>query len=132
MSKRKMKRITIKIGTKVLTDEKNRIDHRIIKSSVLLAMSIVTIILSVLAMFKIKKNKVNLKGKGLAITGLVLAFYTIFFVFMGPRIRSVSYGMLCGRNLSNLGKAILIYANDNDDKFPSASNWCDLLIEHTD
>jgi len=106
--------------------------YRIIKSCVLLATSIITIILVVLVVSKIKKYRLNLKGVLLTITGLVFAFYTIFFVFIGPRIRSVSYRMLCAQNLENLGKAILIYANDNDDKYPSSSNWCDLLIEHTD
>jgi prepilin-type processing-associated H-X9-DG protein len=29
-----------------------------------------------------------------------------------------------------LSKAILVYTNDNDGMFPSATNWCDLLVEH--
>jgi hypothetical protein len=38
--------------------------------------------------------------------------------------------MLCGTNLSGLWKALLIYANDNDSKYPTVDKWCDLLIEH--
>jgi prepilin-type processing-associated H-X9-DG protein len=38
--------------------------------------------------------------------------------------------MVCGTNMSGLGKAMLIYANDYDDKFPTGSKWCDLLIKH--
>jgi len=34
--------------------------------------------------------------------------------------------------MQELGKAMLIYAGDYDDKFPTPSKWCDLLIEHTD
>ena len=101
-----------------------------IKSCVLLAMSTFSMLLGILTIFKIRKSKASLRGKGLAITAMILSFYVSFFVFMGPRIRSISYRMICGSNLSNLGKAILIYASDNDGKFPSASNWCDLLIEH--
>ena len=27
---------------------------------------------------------------------------------------------------------MLLYANDYDDKFPTASSWCDLLLEHAE
>ena len=37
--------------------------------------------------------------------------------------------MTCGTNMSGLGKAMLIYANDYNDKFPTSSKWCDLLVE---
>ena len=40
--------------------------------------------------------------------------------------------MVCGTNVSSLGQAILIYANDYDDKFPTGSKWCDLLIAHAE
>jgi len=33
--------------------------------------------------------------------------------------------------MAGLGKAMLIYANDHDG-FPGSSQWCDLLIEHTE
>lgn len=33
------------------------------------------------------------------------------------------------QNLIILGKAILTYANYNDEDYPTASKWCDLLIE---
>ncbi|MCH8119080.1 MAG: hypothetical protein IIC00_05055 [Planctomycetes bacterium] len=40
--------------------------------------------------------------------------------------------MVCGENMSGICKAMLIYANDNDDMLPTPSKWCDLLIEHCD
>ncbi len=43
---------------------------------------------------------------------------------LGPR-------MTCGTNLSRLGKAMLLYANDYDDTFPTGSSWCDLLLERS-
>ncbi len=36
----------------------------------------------------------------------------------------------CAANLSGLGKALLIYANDYEDMFPNPSKWCDLLIKY--
>jgi len=32
-------------------------------------------------------------------------------------------------NLCRLGRAMLMYADDNDDEFPDPNKWCDLLIE---
>ena len=41
-------------------------------------------------------------------------------------------GIACRANLIGLGKAIKIYANDFDNKYPTPDKWCDLLIQHTD
>ena len=38
----------------------------------------------------------------------------------------------CAENLMMLGKTMIIYACDYDDKYPTADKWCDLLIEYTD
>lgn len=35
---------------------------------------------------------------------------------------------LCAANLSWLGKAMEIYANDFDGEYPTADKWCDLLL----
>jgi len=37
-------------------------------------------------------------------------------------------GGWCLVNLSGLVKAMIVYASDNDDEFPSPDKWCDLLI----
>jgi hypothetical protein len=43
------------------------------------------------------------------------------------RVRQVAFRMVCGTNLSGIGKAMLIYANDYDDELPRAggrnSTW---------
>jgi len=46
------------------------------------------------------------------------------------RTRQFASRRTCATNLSGLGKAMLIYCYDHEDKFPTASNWCDLLIEN--
>ena len=38
------------------------------------------------------------------------------------RVRSISTRMVCGTTLSGYGKAMLIYLNDNNDKFPDKEN----------
>jgi hypothetical protein len=36
------------------------------------------------------------------------------------RVRQIAYRMLCGSNLAGIGKAMLIYANDNEEEYPQA------------
>ncbi|MGB2807142.1 MAG: hypothetical protein WBC22_05355 [Sedimentisphaerales bacterium] len=40
------------------------------------------------------------------------------------------YRILCASNLSKLGKALQLYANDYDGRYPSADRWCDLLVKY--
>ena len=96
-------------------------------------------ILGLVSIFKIEKSAGKLKGKGLAIAGVAVpAVVMPFALMLGillpalARVRCVSYRMVCGTNMSGLGKAMMIYSNDYDDKFPTSSKWCDLLIDHAE
>ena len=68
------------------------------------------------------------------LVAVILAAAGIGVIFLPAlrRIRCIAPRMRCGTNLSQLGESLLIYANDNDDKFPTADKWCDLLIEYTE
>lgn len=102
--------------------------------------AIPAIILGIVALVKISQSHGQLKGNGLAIAGIAVpvAALPIIAMFVGilmpalARVRQTSFRMVCGTNMSALSKAMLIYANDYDDKFPTPSNWCDLLIEYAD
>jgi len=61
-------------------------------------------------------------GYAFAMAGisLPLAGAAVLFLTVIPRVRVLSQRMECGTNLSGIGKAMLIYANDNDDLFPRA------------
>jgi len=102
--------------------------------------AIPAIILGIVALVKISKSQGQLKGNGLAIAGIAVpvAALPIIALLMGilmpvmARTRQIALRLQCGSNMSSLGKAMLIYANEHDNKFPTTSKWCDLLIEHTD
>lgn len=88
------------------------------------------LILGILSVFRIQKSKGKLKGTSVAIAAIIIAEAgAIWLVCVGiPRIRCISPRMTCGTNLSNLGKAMLVYANEYNGKYPTADKWCDLLI----
>jgi len=77
------------------------------------------------------------RKKGLTLVELIIVILIIagllFILICGlDRVRSISPRMVCGTNISGLGKAMLIYSNEFDGKYPTAERWCDLLVEHAD
>ena len=40
--------------------------------------------------------------------------------------------LVCGTNMKGLSNAMNVYAFDYDNKYPTGSKWCDLLVEHAD
>ena len=104
--------------------------------------AIPAIILGIISIFKVEKSAGQLKGKGLAIAGIAVPGASLFLMvpiimmaILMPalgRVRVQAKQVACARNMSGLGKAMLIYANDYDNKFPTSSKWCDLLIDYTE
>lgn len=99
------------------------------------------IILGVIGIFKIEKSAGQLKGKGLSIAGITISGVSLILILpitlgiMMPalgRVRAQAQRVVCATNMSALGKQMLIYACDSDDMYPTASKWCDLLIEHAE
>jgi prepilin-type processing-associated H-X9-DG protein len=76
---------------------------------------------------------VDSKRRKLIITGfiIIVALLSILTpVFF--HVRATVHKMICGTNMSLLCMTMLLYAQDYNDKFPTPSKWCDLIIEHTD
>jgi len=103
--------------------------------------AIPAVILGIVALLKIGKSAGKLKGTGFAIAGIVVPTVSGLFVLplmlgiMMPvlvRTRQIAFRMVCGNNMSDLGKVMLIYASDYDEKFPTPAKWCDILTEYAD
>ncbi len=87
-------------------------------------------LLSITAFAYISISGGRVAGRGFAAIGAVLPPLLIFVLFwhnIGRWRASISPSMVCGTNLSGIGKAMLIYSNDYDDKLPLAggvnANW---------
>ncbi len=77
-------------------------------------------------------NREGFKLIELIIVLLIVAGLLFFLIHRLDRVRSISPRMVCGTNLSYLGKAILVYSNEFDGKYPTPDKWCYLLLQHTD
>ncbi len=90
-------------------------------------------VLGIVSVIRIQISRGRLEGKRFGAVGTIISFLLAsYFIFVLPRIRCVSPRMVCGSNLSGLGKAMLIYASDYDEKYPTPDKWCDLLIQYGD
>jgi prepilin-type N-terminal cleavage/methylation domain-containing protein len=66
-----------------------------------------------------------MRKKGFTLVELlvVIAIIALLMGILMPalaRVRQIAYRMVCGTNLSGIGKAILLYAGDNKEEFPIA------------
>ncbi len=66
-----------------------------------------------------------MKRKGFTLVELlvVIAIIALLMGVLMPalaRVRQIAYRMICGTNLSGIGKAMVIYANDNEEEYPVA------------
>ncbi len=86
--------------------------------------AIPAVILGIISLLRIEKSGGRLTGKGFATVGIAAAVAVFFVIGVSmpalARAREISFRMVCGRNLSGIGKAMLIYSNDYDDEMPRA------------
>jgi len=98
------------------------------------------VILGVISLVKINKSQGKQKGLGLAIAGIALPVALVPVVFMLlailmpalGRAKMVAERVVCGTNMKDLSSAIMVYQYDYDDKYPTGSQWNDLLMTHAD
>jgi prepilin-type N-terminal cleavage/methylation domain-containing protein len=77
-----------------------------------------------------------MKRQGFTLVELlvVIAIIALLMGILMPalsRVRQIAFRMVCGTNLSGIGKAMLVYANDYDDELPRAggrnSTWAQTI-----
>jgi prepilin-type processing-associated H-X9-DG protein len=97
------------------------------------------IICGIIALVKISGSGGSLKGKGYAITGIVIpAVMTVFIPILAmlaaiafPAIsqaRDTAYKVVCANNQRQLALALITYASDSSGRLP-VENWKDVIKE---
>jgi len=95
----------------------------------------IAFLLGLLAMPKItewkSKSKGKFKGSVYATLGMALSILLAdcWFVETCAPV-STALGMTCAYNLQKLSKNMLLYSNDNQNRYPESDQWCDLLLEY--
>jgi hypothetical protein len=96
---------------------------------------LIGLVLGIVALRKIDKSQGELGGKGLAIAGICTS--GVFLLFLPiqaglflpalAKAKARAQTVNCVSNLKQVGLAIRMYANDNKETFPLATNWCDAI-----
>ena len=96
-------------------------------------------VLGLVALGLIASSGGRLTGKGFAWVGIATPatqiLLLVFLVVCFGKTHPLHYKMPCGTNLSGIGKAMLIYANDYEDELPRAggpsSQWTGRIADWT-
>jgi prepilin-type processing-associated H-X9-DG protein len=92
--------------------------------------------MGLVALRRIRQSKGQLTGRGLALAGIGvsavflmagLGIQTGLWWPMIQREKAQRQSMGCRAHLQELGQALRKYANDHGDRYPFATNWCDVL-----
>ena len=95
----------------------------------------VGLILGIVAMVKIGKSQGQLRGKGLALAGMItsgaaIVLIPILAAMLLPALASAKQKALeinCMNNEKQMALAVIIYSNDHTNHFPPAATWCDAI-----
>lgn len=91
------------------------------------------LVLGIVALAKIKMSRGMLIGSASAVFGIIINGFLIFGLVYGSwdyhRGRVSRNRTICAASLHSLGIAMVLYADENDDRYPTADKWCDLLSQ---
>ncbi len=102
---------------------------------------IVALVLGIVALSKINKSNGMLLGRGKAISGIIFGIWSflrfpilaILAAMLLPALsaaREKAREISCCNNLKQIGLAVAMWADDNDDRMPNADDVPDKLVEY--
>jgi hypothetical protein len=99
------------------------------------AAALIGLILGIIAMTKVKQSRGALGGGGIALAGIIvsavfLLMIPIFAAMLLPALAAAkqkAQSINCVNNVKQLSVALRIYEGNNQDHYPTATNWCDAI-----
>jgi prepilin-type processing-associated H-X9-DG protein len=97
--------------------------------------ALIGLILGIIALVKVKQSRGALSGGGIALAGIIvsaifLLMIPVFAAMLLPALASAkqhAQTINCVRNVKQLSLAVRMYAADNQDHYPAATNWCNAI-----
>ena len=98
--------------------------------------ALVGLVLGIVSLVKINRSGGRLSGQGLAIAGICVSGFMLFFsipvmaAMLLPALaqaKQKAQRINCVNNMKQLGLAVRMYALNHNDQFPPAATWCDAL-----
>ena len=96
---------------------------------------VIGLILGIVALSTIRKERGRLRGNGLAIAGIIVSCVSFMFILVQIAIlmpalfkaRSQARTVVSLNNLRELSFAAMIYSEENDGKLPPSESWPEVL-----
>lgn len=98
------------------------------------------LILGIASLVKINRSQGRLSGNGLAIAGICVSGFMLLFsipFLIGLTLPALAKAkqraqtINCVSHVKQLALAVHIYATDNENRFPPADSWCDVIRSET-
>ena len=97
--------------------------------------ALIGLILGIVAMVKVRKSRGALGGGGIALAGVIVsAIFLLMIPFFAAMLlpalaaaKQKAQSVYCVNNVKQLSVALRIYAGDNQNHYPAATNWCDAI-----
>ena len=100
--------------------------------------SLVGLVLGIIALVRINKSKGQLGGRGLAQAGIIVSAVLLLLApipaaLLLPALakaKQKAAGISCMSNIKQLNLGLIMYADDNKERFPTGTTWCDSLTPY--
>jgi prepilin-type processing-associated H-X9-DG protein len=100
--------------------------------------SLVGLVLGFITLSRIKKSNGQLRGRGLALAGTIVSAVCLLLGLLLPamllpaltKMPQKAARVQCMSNVRQLNLALMMYATDNKETFPSGTTWCDSLMPY--
>ena len=99
-----------------------------------LFLPLLAVILGIISIVGIERSGGKVTGRIFAVAAVLIPVFAgllLFWFIFSRRTRSTAFRMVCGTNLSGIGKAMLMYSNDYDNEFPRAGGKNSVWSNHT-